>query len=291
MNITDYLKQQSMRVEAHLDSLVPVKKVAHRHLYEAARYSLLGPGKRIRPILTLATNEALGGNESHALTPACALELIHTYSLIHDDLPCMDNDDFRRGKPTLHRVYPEGHAVLTGDYLLTHAFDVLCHSPGLNESQKLQLVATLAQSAGGEGMIAGQVLDISAEGKQIDLTTLQQIHLAKTAALLTAAITFGGVIANASMTQMESLKKFGHHIGLAFQIVDDILDVTACEQKHGRSSDLNNNKTTYVSLLGLDHARDAASTLLEEAKYHLGQMDADTSRLVALAELIVHRSA
>lgn len=294
MELKSYLASQTEKIDRRLAELVPQQNTVHAHLYEAARHSLLGPGKRIRPILTLATTEALGGNCDQALSPACALELVHTYSLIHDDLPCMDNDDFRRGRPTLHRVYPEGHAVLTGDFLLTYAFEVLADDPLLNGSQRLALISRLARHAGGEGMIAGQVLDIAAEGKQLDLAALQQIHMGKTAAMLTASVEFGGIVSNASPSQMLQLHSFGQKIGLAFQIVDDILDVTASHDKHGRAvaSDIVNNKTTYVSLLGIEQARRSAEQLLLEAYDALESLPLKgqgASILRQLAELIVNR--
>lgn len=292
LDLSTYMSAHTETINRHLESLVPLRSVAYKHLFEAARYSLLGPGKRIRPLLTFATVEALGGDPQLALSPACALEFIHTYSLIHDDLPCMDNDDYRRGRPTLHRVYPEGHAVLTGDYLLTQAFEVLCESPGLSEGQKLQLVRILAKRSGGEGMIAGQVMDISAEGKQIDLAALEQIHLTKTAALITGAIEFGAVVSGASSEQMEILQRFGMQIGLAFQIVDDILDVTSSDQQHGklRSSDLENGKTTYVTLLGLEGAREKAKRLHDSAHKELTALGIGCdSALHALADLMIIR--
>jgi geranylgeranyl diphosphate synthase type II len=287
--ITRYLEVQSQLIEQHLDRLVPMRHGPHQHLFEAARYALLGGGKRLRPILALTTTQMLGGNLSHALSPACTLEMIHTYSLIHDDLPCMDNDDYRRGKLTVHKKYSEGHAVLTGDFLLTHAFEVLATDQHLPAEKKAQLIAILARQSGGEGMIGGQVMDLAYEGKKITLDTLRLLHRNKTAALITASIEFGGVLGNASPSCLDCLRQFGESIGLAFQIVDDILDVTSSQAKHGRSSDLMNEKSTYVSLLGLEQAWAYALNFYNQAVKTLKPLPYDTSLLIGLADFIVQR--
>lgn len=292
MSIKSYLTDKCHLIEATLDRLIPEANVPYRELYHSARYSLLGGGKRLRPILTLATTEALGGCLEDALVPSCALEMIHTYSLIHDDLPCMDDDDFRRGKPSLHKVFSEGHAVLTGDFLLTHAFSVLAKAPRLSAEQKIKLIDILSRDAGGEGMIAGQVMDLKAEGVQIDLETLQLIHTKKTGALIIASLEFGGVISHASDAQMELIRQFGQEIGLAFQIIDDVLDVTASNVKHGSAiaSDLTNNKATYVSLLGLQQSEILAQALFQSAVKKLDQLSADATVLANLAQYIVKRT-
>lgn len=286
-----YLAEKGDQIERALELLVSEHSVPYQKLFTAARYSLLGAGKRLRPILAMLTAEMLGASAEAALHPACALEMIHTYSLIHDDLPSMDNDDFRRGKPSLHRAFPEGHAVLTGDFLLTHAFEVLSSAPHLTAEQRVRLVAILSQRAGGNGMIGGQVMDLAVAGKQVDLDTLKLIHALKTGALLTAAIEFGGIIANASEIQMHLLRCFGEQIGLAFQIVDDILDVTASVQKHGKqtASDEANNKTTYVSLIGLEQSHAMAQALSTAAIQTLQQLPCDSSLLASLTQLIVCR--
>jgi geranylgeranyl diphosphate synthase, type II len=291
MSLVDYISERSKLIEKHLDALVCEKSVPYNPLFSAARYSLMGGGKRLRPILTLATVEALGGELSRALTPACALELIHTYSLIHDDLPCMDNDDFRRGKPSLHKMYPEGHAVLTGDFLLTYAFEVIAEDPQLQPTQKIQLISILAKSSGGEGMIAGQVMDLEAEGKRLEVEQLSLIHRKKTGMLITAALEFGAVIADAPAAHLNILSEFGQEIGLAFQIVDDVLDVTASQAKHGKetASDLTNHKSTYVSLMGLRESQTLAQSLIKSAVQKLDQLPHDTSLLQELAELIANR--
>lgn len=292
MTLQDYLKEKAQLIETQLEILIPPKQSKEGKLQEAARYAVLGSAKRIRPILALATTEMLGGDVDMALSPVCALELIHSYSLIHDDLPCMDDDDFRRKKPTVHKVYTDGHAVLTGDFLLTYAFEVLSDDPSLSPAQKIQLISILAKRSGAEGMIGGQVLDIAAEGQQIDLSGLQDIHSKKTGALISASVEFGGVLAGASPEQMGALQRFGRDIGLAFQVVDDILDVTDSQEKHGCdvASDVSKQKATYVSVLGLDSARQAAESLLNSALAALDTLPGDKSILRGIAELIVDRS-
>lgn len=249
-------------------------------VYQAARYSLLSGGKRLRPIIVLATVEALGGSPDSALNPACALEMVHTYSLIHDDLPSMDNDDFRRGKPTLHKVYPESHAILAGDFLLNYAFEVISDAPYLSSDQKIALVKTLAVAGGGQGMIGGQIMDLESSGKNLSIEALRQIYLQKTSALLETAFAFGGIIAKASHQEMEILKKCGSTIGLAFQIIDDTLDAW---------SDKQNNKTTYASLLGVEQAQALAHDLHKSALALLSQLPYDTGLLEAIAENMIKR--
>lgn len=290
--LSAYFEKQSRLIEQRLDQLIPVRHGDHRQLFEAARYAVLGGGKRLRPILTLATTEMFGGNVSEALNPACSLEMIHTYSMIHDDLPCMDDDDYRRGRLTLHRQFNEGLAVLAGDFLLTYAFDVLANDLHLDPEKKNRLISTLARCSGSEGMIGGQVMDLAFEGKKISLDTLRLLHRNKTAALLTASIEFGGIICNADPLQIEQLRSFGENLGLAFQIVDDILDVTSSRTKHGReiASDLLNEKSTYVTLLGLDQARRYAQECYQEAVTTLKLLPYDTSLLRLLSDFVVNRN-
>lgn len=292
IDLNKYVAVQNKRIEEHLDRLIPEQSTAYNALFRAARYSLLGAGKRLRPILALAVTETLGGDVEAALAPACALEMIHTYSLIHDDLPCMDDDDFRRGKPSLHKVFPEGHAVLAGDFLLTHAFAVLAEAPLLSSEQRIKLVSTLARQSGGDGMIAGQVMDLAAEGKKIDLETLRLIHRNKTGAMIVASLEFGGIVCGASDAYLEILHQFGQDIGLAFQIIDDVLDVTASEKKHGKkiASDLANDKSTYVSLLGLEQSKAMAQALYHTATQKLQQLPCDVSLLIQLADLMIKRT-
>lgn len=287
VDLLHYLQTQKEIVEKELDSLIP-SQGHHLELYESARYALLGNGKRLRPILTLTTVEMLGGDTQLALRAACCLELIHTYSMVHDDLPCMDNDDYRRGKPTVHKKYSEGHAVLTGDYLLTYAFEVLATHTKLSADKKSKLIAILAQRSGSEGLIGGQAMDLLSEGKSISLEQLRLIHRNKTAALITAAVEFGAVIADAPSNHTDCLRSFGENIGLAFQVVDDILDVTSSESKHGKkiASDVINKKSTYVSLLGLEQAQICAYNFYQQAVEALKPLPCDTSLLIRLAEFI-----
>jgi geranylgeranyl diphosphate synthase, type II len=234
-----------------LEQISLLKDKNHPLLLEAASYSLLGSGKRLRPLLTLITTESLGGDIEKALVPACAIEMIHTYSLIHDDLPCMDDDDMRRGRPTLHKVYPEGQAVLTGDLLLTFAFELLASHTKIEPKQSLQLITVLSQRAGGLGMILGQSLDLSSEGTTLSWPTLEEIHQRKTADLLSACLEFGGICAKASTSVCKTLANIGQNIGLSYQIVDDILDVEGDPLLLGSSlfSDVLNKKSTSVTLL------------------------------------------
>lgn len=290
IGLETYMELRIALIEKRLDQLIPLPETSYRQLYEAARYSLLGGGKRLRPLIALATAEALGATIEDALDPACALEMVHAYSLIHDDLPCMDDDDYRRGRLTLHRVFPEGHAVLAGDFLLTEAFGVIAAAASLTDSQKTALVFTLSQAAGGSGMVAGQVMDLEAEDSPISLHALQQIHEYKTAALLTAAFEFGGIIARAPSQVLESLRLVGRQIGLAFQVVDDILDVVASETKHGKtSSDENNGKTTYVSLLGLEESKEFAGRLLRDTLEQLETLPGDPTFVKELCRRLVER--
>lgn len=205
-------------INATLDSLVREKTVAHNLLYQAARYSLLSEGKRIRPQLTIGVGQMLGAPLNHLLVPSCALELIHTYSLIHDDLPAMDDDDFRRGKPSLHKAFGEAEAILTGDFLLTYAFEILSEAPHIDDATKVKLIKTLAHASGGDGMVGGQLLDISKKSSR------DEINAKKTGALFTAAVEFGAIIAKAREPIFSKLTQFGQKIGLLFQLCDDILD-------------------------------------------------------------------
>ena len=241
-------------IEETLASLVqPKKNPLFTLLFQAASYSLLSPGKRLRPQLVMATAEALGKDPKTVLLPACAVELLHTYSLIHDDLPCMDDDDMRRGKPTLHKVYPEGQAVLAGDLLLTLSFETLAKSPGFTPLQILEMIQVLAGRSGGEGLIGGQSLDLLFEEKTISWELLQQIHLGKTASLISACFEIGAIASEASLSAKNTLAQIGEKIGLAFQIVDDILDAEQEEKK---------KKSSSVSLLGLSPAKALAEELL-----------------------------
>ena len=291
-----YLAAQKQLVEAALDdSLGPERPESLR---EAMRYSLLAGGKRLRPILCLAACELAGGDPALAMPTAVALEMIHTMSLIHDDLPAMDNDDLRRGRPTNHKVYGDAVAILAGDALLTRAFEMVAlRSPGVPADRLLKVVGELSLVSGAPGLVGGQVVDLECEGKEVDLETLEYIHLHKTGALLKACVITGALIGGADEAQLNSLRTYARGIGLAFQIVDDILDVTASSDVLGKTAgkDLIADKTTYPKLLGLEESRERAKTLIQEAKSSLDAFQpADGSSvqaapLLALADYVIGR--
>lgn len=274
-------------VEDFLSGLFREEK-PYGSLYDAMRYSVLAGGKRVRPVLTLAFCEALCGEWRKALPFACALELVHTYSLIHDDLPCMDNDDFRRGKPTCHKVYGETLAVLAGDALQSEAFQLLASAPELTAQQRLSAVAVLSAACGGDGMVAGQVLDI--EGNSTTEEEIAALHRLKTGAMICAAAELGCIAADGDHTTRAKAAAYARHIGLAFQVRDDMLDVIADEAEFGKpvGSDQDEGKVTFVDLLGLDGcativARETASA--QQALDGLG----DTEFLVTLARWLADR--
>ena len=289
MDINAYILEKNQLIEATLTSLVQEKNVPYNLLFRAARYSLFSGGKRLRPLLTLATAEIFDPAASlKSLNAACAIEMIHTYSLIHDDIPCMDDDDFRRGKPSLHKAFGEAHAVLAGDYLLTLAFEVIALDSQLSAEQKISLVSLLAKQSGADGMLGGQVMDIEAVGQVVDLEKLSEIHRCKTGAMISASIETGALISGATHEEIEHLKHFGSDIGFAFQIIDDVIDVTASYKK-GRASDQINQKPTFVNLLGLDPARRSAEKLYIKALDHLKKIDRDTKLLQEIAQTLVKR--
>ncbi|MEB3270368.1 MAG: farnesyl diphosphate synthase [Synechococcus sp.] len=289
---TSYLRSSCARVEAALEaSLGPERPEALR---DAMRYSLLAGGKRLRPILCLAACELAGGDTALALPTAVALEMIHTMSLIHDDLPAMDNDDLRRGRPTNHKVYGEANAILAGDALLTRAFEMVAlRSPGVPAERLLAVVGELSLASGAPGLVGGQVVDLECEGKQVDLDTLEYIHLHKTGALLRACVLSGALIAGADQELLDALRIYARGIGLAFQIIDDILDVTASSEVLGKTAgkDITADKTTYPKLLGLEESRRRAEALVAEARQALAPWAAAgrAEPLLALAEFITSR--
>ena len=291
MDICIYIEEKNRLIETRLAQLVQEKPVAYNQLFQAARYSLFSGGKRVRPLLTLAAAELFDPEAPlKALNAACAIEMIHTYSLIHDDIPCMDDDDFRRGKPSLHKAFGEAHAVLAGDFLLTLAFEVIAQDTQLPPEKRIDLVSLLAKQSGAEGMIGGQIMDIEAVGQTIDLNQLSLIHRSKTGALISASIEAGACISGASSDEMEHLKQFGNDMGFAFQIIDDVIDITASDKK-GRaiSSDQLNDKTTFATLLGIPSAKRAAEELFERAMGHLKQIGKKSEALQAIAKTLVKR--
>jgi geranylgeranyl diphosphate synthase type II len=285
-----YLDDARQRVEQALDgSLAPEHPAS---LCEAMRYSLLAGGKRLRPILCLAACELAGGSSAQAMPTAVALEMIHTMSLIHDDLPAMDNDDLRRGRPTNHKVYGEATAILAGDALLTRAFEMVAlRSPGVPPERLLSVVGELSLASGAPGLVGGQVVDLESEGKDVDLATLEYIHLHKTGALLRACVISGALIAGAPEPLLDALRTYARGIGLAFQIIDDILDVTADSALLGKTAgkDLAADKTTYPKLLGLQESRERAEALVAEAKEALAPYSEGARPLLALADYITSR--
>lgn len=279
-------------IDEKLNELLSHDPQLYQILYDSARYSVMSGGKRLRPLLVIAVAQGFNIPIEISIQPSCALELIHVYSLIHDDLPCMDNDDFRRGVPTSHKVYGEGQAVLTGDFLLTYAFEVIAKSPHLTAQQKIDMVAVLSQRAGGHGMIGGQVLDILYTAKSVEPSILEQIHIKKTAALITAAFEFGGILGNATEKEMLTLCEIGQSLGLAFQIIDDVLDLTTCSTLSGkmRKSDEINQKTTYATLFGVEESKIKAQELLDYGMKLLRTLPGDTSPIIEIAEQLVYRS-
>ncbi|MEA3188048.1 MAG: geranylgeranyl diphosphate synthase, type, partial [Chthoniobacter sp.] len=251
MALDKYLAERSALVDKALDRHLPKATTKPATIHRAMRYSLFAGGKRLRPILCLAAAEACGGGVPEAMPLACAVECIHTYSLIHDDLPCMDNDDFRRGKPTSHKKFGEGIAVLAGDALLTMAFEITARTPAQTRYPLALILQELAVTAGSQRLIAGQVADLEAESKKISLAELRFIHLSKTAALLRGSLRLGAMSANANAHDLRCLTTFGKSLGLAFQVIDDILDVTQTSEKLGKSAgkDVTAAKATYPAVL------------------------------------------
>ena len=294
MDIQHYLDQQREKVDRFLDQVVPDGQGLPKILYESMRHSLLGGGKRIRPILTMAAAEAVGQCDDAILPFAAALELIHTYSLVHDDLPAMDNDDYRRGRPTNHKVFGEGMAILAGDALLTMAFE-LCSQPTkkavIAPDQQIQIIQELAMGSGHGGMVGGQVLDIQAENQDIDLVTLQTIHNYKTGRLIRAAVRIGGIFANAGPSQLESLTGYAEDIGLAFQIADDVLNMTGTREELGKDAgtDAKRGKKTYPTFYGVEGARELGVQCVDRAIRRLDSFDQQADPLRALAGYVMSR--
>ncbi|ALQ69756.1 MULTISPECIES: (2E,6E)-farnesyl diphosphate synthase [Bacillus cereus group] len=263
-------------------------------LREAMAYSLEAGGKRLRPLLVFATLQAFGKDRNLGVGAACALEMIHTYSLVHDDLPCMDDDDLRRGKPTNHKVFGEAMAVLAGDGLLTYAFQVIMayEQKEISAEKKVRLVLELAKAAGPEGMVGGQVADMEAEGKQLTLDELEYIHKHKTGKLLEFAVLAGSILSDATEEQEEKLLAFAKYIGLAFQIRDDILDVEGTEEEIGKpiGSDVSNEKSTYTTLFTIDRAKDILEETIAKAKDAIGSLQLQDEYLLSICDLIAKRN-
>ncbi len=291
MDLKAYLATRAKEVDVAMDALLPKAKERPATIHAAMRYSVFAGGKRLRPVLCLAAAEACGGEISNALRPACAVELMHTYSLVHDDLPAMDDDDLRRGRPTCHKVYGEGIAVLCGDALLTESFIVLAKTPATKRYSVGNYIAELAEACSSRKLIGGQVMDLEGEGKKLTIRDLVRIHEAKTAALLTASLRLGGMSANATPAKLAALKKFGDALGLAFQVIDDILDVTQTTEVLGKTAgkDQAVEKSTYPSVLGLEASRKEAARLTEAAMDALRPLGSKAVRLREIASYLLKR--
>jgi len=287
-----YLAQRKAMVDKALDESLPM--AYPEKIYESMRYSLLAGGKRVRPLLCLASCELMGGTIEMAMPTACSLEMIHTMSLIHDDLPAMDNDDYRRGRLTNHKVYGDDIAILAGDGLLSYAFEnVAASTENVPPQQVLKVIACLGKAVGAEGLVGGQVVDLECEGKaDVSEETLTYIHNHKTGALLQACVVCGALLASASEEDLQRLSRYARNIGLAFQIADDILDVTATSEELGKTAgkDLQAQKATYPSIWGLEKSKEQAQKLIADAKAELEVFGEKAAALVAIADFIVSRS-
>lgn len=293
MEFKQHLKEKARFIEDVLKEYMPKEEGYQKTVIEAMNYSLSAGGKRLRPILTLEACKVVGGNEEEAIPFAIAIEMIHTYSLIHDDLPALDNDDLRRGRPTNHKVYGEAMGILAGDALLNYAFEVMLAGSINKENPEkyLKAINEIAKGAGIYGMIGGQVVDVESENKQIEKEKLDYIHMNKTAAMMVGCMRAGATIGGANSEQMEEITKYAKNIGLSFQIVDDILDIVGDEAKLGKKvgSDIENHKSTYPSLLGLDKSKEIAHNLIDEAKKSIEKLSDNVDFLKGLAEYIIDR--
>jgi geranylgeranyl diphosphate synthase type II len=291
VNLKRYLVARQREVDRALDRFLPKASVPPATIHKAMRYSLFAGGKRLRPSLCLAAAEACGGKISAALPHACAVECIHTYSLIHDDLPSMDNDDLRRGRPTCHKVFGDGIAILAGDALLTIAFEIATNAKPVSGYDLRDIFREITEAAGSRKLIAGQVADLEAEGRRLTRAEVRSIHENKTAALLTTSIRLGAMSANATAKQLAAVTAFGRALGLAFQVIDDILDVTQTSEKLGKSAgkDLAAQKATYPAVIGLEKSRAEARRLTAQAHRALESLGKNAGVLRALADYLLAR--
>lgn len=290
-DLKQYLEARRLTVEEALEVALPQQDGPETRVVEAMRYSLFAGGKRLRPILCLAASEAVGGDLKAAMPAGCALEMIHTYSLIHDDLPAMDDDDLRRGKPTNHKVFGEAIAILAGDGLLTEAFVLLSDYNSLLPERAVQVIGVIAEAASYRGMVGGQVVDILSQNKRADLETVQQMHSRKTAALIAAATESGALAGKGSEAQVAALARYGRAIGLAFQIADDILDIEGDTELLGKTTgaDEARGKVTYPAAVGLERSRQAANEMVNDALAALEGFDNRANPLRSLANYIITR--
>ena len=290
-DLSGFLASRTQLVNEALDRFLPSATTRPATIHKAMRYSLFAGGKRMRPALCLAAAQACGGDERDALPLACAVECIHTYSLIHDDLPAMDDDDFRRGQPTNHKVFGEGIAILAGDGLLTQAFEVAAQCQGSPRYSHPQIILELARAAGSLQLVAGQVADLEGEGQTLSVNELRFIHERKTSALLCCSVRLGGMSANCSPAQLRALTDFGYHVGLAFQVIDDILDVTQTSEQLGKTAgkDTAAHKATYPAIVGLEKSRKIAARLTDRAFAALKVFRGKARALEALASYLLQR--
>jgi geranylgeranyl diphosphate synthase type II len=286
-DLQQFLATRTETVNRSLDKFLPSEKTKPATIHKAMRYSLFAGGKRMRPAVLLAAAAACGGREADALPLACAVECIHTYSLIHDDLPAMDNDDFRRGKPTNHKVFGDAVAVLAGDALLTQAFEIAAQCKNFPRYPHQKIILEIAKASGSLQLIAGQVADLEGEGKKLSVAGLRYIHERKTSALLCCSVRLGGMSANCTPAQLRALTDFGYHVGLAFQVIDDILDVTQTSEQLGKTAgkDVAVQKATYPAIVGLEKSRKIAENLTAKAFAALSRVAGFKDRAVALEAL------
>lgn len=294
MDLKKYLKEKKEIIDKALEHYLPMEQDNFGIITKAMRYSLFAGGKRVRPILCIAGAEAVGGTGDQVLPVACALELIHTYSLIHDDLPAIDNDDYRRGVPTSHKVFGEAIAILAGDALLTEAFKLMsCPElrKGTSSGRLLEVINIVSHAAGYHGMVRGQVADVLSEDKEVHTDTIEYIHMHKTGALITTSVVSGAILSGGPKAEIASLKSYGQRVGLAFQIADDLLDVEG--QSHimgkGTGSDLKSKKATYVAVIGLNGSREMAEHLISLALDAISSFDQRADPLRAIAHYIIER--
>ena len=294
MDVNEYLEEKGRLIDACLDRLLPDRETFPSSLHQAMRYCLFAGGKRIRPALAFAAAEAVGGNPDLIVEEACALELIHTFTLIHDDLPSMDNDDFRRGLPSTHKVFGEAMAILAGDALQTEAFKILAcgYTRGIHNAERIvKVMKILAEASGSQGIVGGQVVDLESEGKMIDQQQLTYIHSHKTGSLIAASVIMGGILGGAAPEEIELLKRYGESIGHAFQIADDILDVEGSKEKLGKNtgSDQKKSKATYPSIIGMDESRKKLKEYYQRALDAIQSFDQQADHLRNIALYIIQR--
>jgi geranylgeranyl diphosphate synthase type II len=293
MDVNKYLSESKKVVDEYLDRLLPFESEEPSSIHKAMRHSVFAGGKRVRPILVLASGESLSGDRNVLLHLGAGIEMMHTYSLIHDDLPALDNDDLRRGVPTCHKVFGEALAILAGDALMTRCYQILADLPALPESTRIDIIREIATATGTvNGMIGGQVVDLESEGKEVSTRVLEYIHYSKTGALLKACVRCGAMAAAANRDEMRSLTEFGSKIGLVFQIVDDILDVTSSSEVLGKTAgkDEKVKKATYPALYGIDASREKARELVSSALEDIRDFGEKAESLRSLARFVLNRT-